>query len=59
MNLLEGILMNKDMLREIIDEMDVKNLSEYGKNQLAILTENLLQEIMGKERYEYLLEVIL
>ena len=56
MNFIEGLLMNKEMLKEIIDGMDVKNLSEYGKNQLAILTENLLQEIMGKERYEYLLE---
>jgi hypothetical protein len=34
----------------------VKGLSEYGKNQLVILMEGLLIDIMGKERYEYLLE---
>ena len=34
----------------------VKELDEYGKNKLATLMEGLLIEIMGKERYEYLLE---
>ena len=49
--------MNKEMLKEMMSNMDmVKELSEYGKNQLAILMEGLLIDIMGKERYEYLLE---
>jgi putative transposase len=34
----------------------VKELDEYGKNKLASLMKGLLIEIMGKERYEYLLE---
>jgi len=49
--------MNKEMLKEIMSNMDVvKELDEYGKNKLASLMEGLLIEIMGKERYEYLLE---
>ncbi len=51
--------MNRKMLKEIISNMDmdvVKELDEYGKNKLAALMEGLLIEIMGKERYEYLLE---
>ena len=49
--------MNREKLRKIISDMDItKDLSEYGKNQLAGLMEDILQEIMGKERYEYLLE---
>ena len=49
--------MNKEMLKDMMSNMDmVKGLSEYGKNQLAILMEGLLIDIMGKERYEYLLE---
>ena len=51
--------MNRKMLKEIISNMDmdvVKELDEYGKNKLATLMEGLLIEIMGKERYEYLLE---
>ena len=49
--------MNKEMLKEIMRNMNViKELDEYGKNRLASLMEGLLIEIMGKERYEYLLE---
>ncbi len=50
--------MNRDMLKEIMsNNMDVvRELDEYGKNKLASLMEGLLIEIMGKERYEYLLE---
>jgi len=49
--------MNRDMLKQIMSNMDVvKELDEYGKNKLAVLMEGLLIEIMGKERYEYLLE---
>ena len=49
--------MNREMLKEIMSNMDVvKELDEYGKNKLATLMEGLLIEIMGKERYEYLLE---
>jgi putative transposase len=49
--------MNREMLKEIMSNMDVvKELDEYGKNRLASLMEGLLIEIMGKERYEYLLE---
>ena len=49
--------MNKEMLKEVMNDMDViKELDEYGKNKLAALMEGLLIEIMGKERYEYLLE---
>ncbi len=49
--------MNKEMLKEVMSDMDViKELDEYGKNKLAALMEGLLIEIMGKERYEYLLE---
>jgi transposase-like protein len=49
--------MNKEMLKEIMNNMNViKELDEYGKNKLASLMEGLLIEIMGKERYEYLLE---
>ena len=49
--------MNQEMLKEIMSNMDVvKELNEYGKNKLASLMEGLLIEIMGKERYEYLLE---
>jgi transposase-like protein len=49
--------MNKEMLKEIMSNMDVvKELDEYGRNKLASLMEGLLIEIMGKERYEYLLE---
>ena len=45
--------MNKEMLKDMMSNMDmVKGLSEYGKNQLAILMEGLLIDIMGKERYE-------
>ncbi len=37
--------------------MDItQDLSEYGKNQLAKLMEDLLWEIMGKERYEFIRE---
>ena len=38
------------------ENLTVKELNEYGKNKLASLMEGLLIEIMGKERYEYLLE---
>jgi len=49
--------MNQEMLKEIMSNMDVvKELDEYSKNKLASLMEGLLIEIMGKERYEYLLE---
>ncbi len=49
--------MNREMLKRIMSNMDVvKELDEYGKNKLAVLMEGLLIEIMGKERYEYLLE---
>ena len=48
--------MNQEKLKEIISEMDIKELTEMGKNNLAKLTENILIEIMGKERYKYLLE---
>ena len=51
--------MDRKMLKEIISNMDmdvVKELDDYGKNKLATLMEGLLIEIMGKERYEYLLE---
>lgn len=49
--------MNRGMLKEIMSNMDVvAELDEYGKNKLAALMEGLLIEIMGKERYEYLLE---
>ena len=49
--------MNKEMLKEVMNDMDViKELDEYGKNKLATLMEELLIDIMGKERYEYLLE---
>ena len=45
------------MLKEVMNDMDViKELDEYGKNKLAALMEGLLIEIMGKERYKYLLE---
>jgi len=49
--------MNKEMLKKIMGNMDVvKELDEYGKNKLVTLMEGLLIEMMGKERYEYLLE---
>ena len=49
--------MNREMIKELMSNMDlVKELDEYGKNKLATLMEGLLIEIMGKERYEYLLE---
>lgn len=49
--------MNKEMLKNIMSNMDIaKDLDEYGKNKLSDLMEGLLIEIMGKERYEYLLE---
>ena len=49
--------MNKEILKEIMNNMDaVKELDEYGKNKLVNLMEGLLIEIMGKERYKYLLE---
>ncbi len=49
--------MNREMIKELISNMDlIKELDEYGKNKLATLMEELLIEIMGKERYEYLLE---
>ena len=49
--------MNREMIKELISNMDlIKELDEYGKNKLATLMEGLLIEIMGKERYEYLLE---
>ena len=49
--------MNKEMLKDIMNNIDVvKELDEYGKNKLTSLMEGLLIEIMGKERYEYLLE---
>ena len=49
--------MNREMIKELMSNMDlVKELDEYGKNKLATLMEELLIEIMGKERYEYLLE---
>jgi transposase-like protein len=49
--------MNKEIIKELMSNMDVvKELDEYGKNKLATLMEGLLIEIMGKERYEYLLE---
>jgi len=42
--------MNKEMLKEIMSNMDVvKELDEYGKNKLASLMEGLLIKIMGKD----------
>jgi len=53
----EDAKMNKEMLKKVMNDMDVvKELDEYGKNKLATPMEGLLIEIMGKERYEYLLE---
>ena len=47
--------MNKEMLKEIMSNMDViKELDEYGKNRLAILMEGLLVEIMGRDINIYL-----
>ena len=47
----------KEQLKgDLFEEILVKELDEYGKNKLASLMEGLLIEIMGKERYEYLLE---
>jgi len=47
--------MNKEMLKEIMSNMDVvKELDEYEKNKLASLMEGLLIEIMERDMNIYL-----